>query len=235
MLHHMTVRTLNVVSVRLSAFLLSPFGRLFISPHTKPPPPPALQIAAWFSAGDASIHFLSSSLAGADALLRPQYQKPTRLTGEDRDRRWEMIVPQQPDAQIEGLTESASSGAENCLGIIELTKGFMPGCGKNSFHGHWSQYTDIHVEDLQRTSYPTQEATQSSSSDSGPLELPALSSLQGTNNSRKQLNERQAYLTKIFSFQNMGFSMRHVIRLCRFGIDIGSWMEFTIPTPTRTW
>ena len=40
-----------------------------------------------------------------------------------------MTVPQPVDAPIEGLAESASLGAVNCLGVIELAPSIKPGCG----------------------------------------------------------------------------------------------------------
>jgi hypothetical protein len=48
-----------------------------------------------------------------------------------------MIVShQQLDAQIEGSAESASYGAGNCLGIVELANGVNSECGKNFFRRH---------------------------------------------------------------------------------------------------
>jgi hypothetical protein len=46
------------------------------------------------------------------------------------------VSHQQLDAQIEGRAESASYGAGNGLGIVELVKGVNPECGKNFFRRH---------------------------------------------------------------------------------------------------
>jgi len=66
-----------------------------------------------------------------------------------------MTVPQPADASIEGLAESASLGAVNCLGVIELAPSIKPGC------------------DLQQKWYPALEATQSSIHDSASNEFAA--------------------------------------------------------------
>jgi hypothetical protein len=46
------------------------------------------------------------------------------------------VSRQQLDAHIEGRAESASYGAGNCQGIVELAKSVNAECGKNSFRRH---------------------------------------------------------------------------------------------------
>ncbi len=115
-----------------------------------------------------------------------------------------MTVPQQVDAPIEGLAESASLGAVNCLGVIELAPSIKPGCGGIFSPAALKPIADVAVEDLQQKWYPALEATQSSIHDSASNEFAAFDFSQGMDNSRILLNKRQPYLYQDLQLSEYG-------------------------------